>query len=547
MLFRAVLQLTTTAAGLLAGLADAVAVNPLPAPQSIVWGTSGPKQVSGYLVFNATYNQLVDDAWSRAFNSITTLKWVPAAVEAPISTYAPFPTASARLRRSSSELIQVDLSIANEAADLQQGVDESYTLAITQDSQSINITAQTVWGALHAFTTLQQIIISDGNGGLLVEQPVFIQDWPLYPYRGVMIDSGRNFLSLPKIYEQIDGMALSKLNVLHWHLADAQSWPIQMTSYPAMSQDAYSARESYSHNDLSAVLAYARARGVRVIPEIDMPGHAASGWQRVDPSIVTCTDSWWSNDVWPYHTALEPNPGQLDVINPKTYDVVAAVYNELSSIFTDTFFHVGADELQANCFNYSTIIQNWFAANTSRTYDDLAQYWVDTAVPIFQSIPNRKVIMWEDILLSTPHTHTLPQSITLQTWNLGLTNIANLTTQGYDIIVSSSDFLYLDCGFGGWVSNDPRYNIQSDPNNGNGTTSFNYLGAGGSWCAPYKTWQRIYDFDFTYNLTATQKSHILGAEAPLWSEQVDDTVISGKMWPRAAALVRSLTPPLLAP
>lgn len=145
MLFRAVLQLTTTAAGLLAGLADAVAVNPLPAPQSIVWGTSGPKQLSGYLVFNATYNQIVDDAWSRAFNTITTLKWVPVAVEAPISTYAPFPTASARLRRSSSELIQVDLSIANEAADLQQGVDESYTLAITQDSQSINITAQTVW------------------------------------------------------------------------------------------------------------------------------------------------------------------------------------------------------------------------------------------------------------------------------------------------------------------------------------------------------------------------------------------------------------------
>jgi hexosaminidase len=452
--FRMVLRFATTAAWLFAGVGEAVNVNPLPAPRSITWGCSGPKQVAGYLVFNSSpYNQIVSDAWNRAFDTVTTLKWVPAAVEAPISSYAPFPTASAKIRRSSSELIQVDLTIADSTADLQQGVDESYTLVITQYSQSINITAPTIWGALHAFTTLQQLIISDSNGGLLIDQPVSIQDSPLYPYRGIMIDSGRNFLSLPKIYEQINGMALSKLNVLHWHLADAQSWPIQMTSYPAMSQDAYSARESYSHDDLRAVLAYARARGVRVIPEIDMPGHAASGWARADPDIVTCANSWWSNDVWAYHTAVEPNPGQLDVINPKTYEVVSAVYNELSSIFIDSFFHVGADELQTGCFNFSTPIQEWFAANASRTYDDLTQYWVDKAVPIFESVPGRKLIMWEDVLLSTPHASVVPKSITLQTWNLGLTNIQNLTAQGYDIIVSSADFLYLDCGYGGWVGN----------------------------------------------------------------------------------------------
>lgn len=541
MLVRTILRLATTAAWLFVRLGDAVKVNPLPAPRSISWGTSGPKPVAGYLIVNAPLNQIVNDAWNRAFNTATSLKWVPAAVEAPISTYAPFPTASSKRRRATSELIQVDLSITDVAADLQQGVDESYSLEITQESPCINITAQTVWGALHAFTTLQQIIISDGNGGLLIEQPVTIQDSPLYPYRGIMIDSGRNFISLPKIYEQIDGMALSKLKVLHWHLADAQSWPLQMDAYPAMVTDAYSARESYSHCDLRNVIAYARTRGVRVIPEIDMPGHAASGWQQVDPNIVTCTDSWWSNDVWAYHTAVEPNPGQLDVVYNKTYEVVETVYNELSSIFTDNFFHVGADELQVNCFNFSTPIQDWFSANLSRTYNDLAQHWIDTALPIFNQIPSRKLIMWEDILLSTPHATSLPHTITLQTWNLGLTNIHNLTSQGYDIIVSSADFLYLDCGFGGWVSNDPRYDIQSDPNNGNGTASFNYLGVGGSWCAPYKTWQRIYDYDFTLNLTDAQAGHVLGAEAPLWSEQVDDAVISGKMWPRAAALV---SPPL---
>ena len=91
---------------------------------------------------------------------------------------------------------------------------------------------------------------------------------------------------------------------------------------------------------------YARARGVRVIPEIDMPGHSASGWQQIDESIVTCTKSWWSNDDWPHHTAVQPNPGQLDVMNPKTYETMEKVYRELSGRFADDFFHVGGDELQ---------------------------------------------------------------------------------------------------------------------------------------------------------------------------------------------------------
>jgi hexosaminidase len=263
----------------------------------------------------------------------------------------------------------VNVEISCPDAALQHGVDESYTLDITDSSSVISITANTTWGVLHAFTTLQQIIISDGQGGLIIEQPVCIEDSPLYPYRGIMIDTGRNFISLPKIYEQIDGMALSKLNVLHWHLDDSQSWPVQMKSYPVMTNDAFSARETFSQGDLKAVITYAAARGVRVIPEVDMPGHSSSGWKQVDSSIVACADSWWSNDNWPLHTAVEPNPGQLEILNNKTYTVVENVYNELSGIFTDNFFHVGADELQEGCYNFSTLTTEWFAANTSRTYN----------------------------------------------------------------------------------------------------------------------------------------------------------------------------------
>ncbi|KAF8847879.1 putative beta-N-acetylhexosaminidase naga [Acephala macrosclerotiorum] len=530
-------QIVGTIACALVGLGEAVAVNPLPAPASITWGTTGPKSVAGYLVLTGASNTIVVDAWNRAYGTITSLKWVPQATEAPIATYAVFPTAAAKAKRNTSTLLTgVNVKIDDSDADLQHGVDESYTLDITASSPTISITAKTQWGALHAFTTLQQIIISDGQGGLLVEQPVSIKDAPLYPYRGIMIDSGRNFITLPKIYEQIDGMALSKLNVLHWHIDDAQSWPIQMATYPEMTKDAYASYQIYQPGDVQNVLAYAKARGVRVIPEIDMPGHSSSGWKQVDPSIVACADSWWSNDNWPLHTAVEPNPGQLEILNDNTYDVVEKVYNELSDVFTDNFFHVGADELQTGCYNFSTLTTAWFKANASRTYDDLVQYWVDKAVPIFKKPNDRRLIMWEDVYLSTPHAHTVPKDIILQTWNGGLTNIKTLTSAGYDIIVSSSDWFYLDCGFGGWVTNDPRYDVMVNPDAVDGNPNFNWGGGGGSWCAPYKTWQRIYDYDFTTNLTSAEAEHVIGVTAPLWSEQVDDTVISSKMWPRAAAL-----------
>ncbi|KAJ5766260.1 uncharacterized protein N7511_003876 [Penicillium nucicola] len=515
---------------------SAVQVNPLPAPRNITWGSSGPIQVQQLSLRDQHTSPVVVSAWVRAWNSITTLQWVPAAVEAPISNYPAFPTSTpeSKTKRANAGIHYVKVQIKDSKADLQHGVDESYTLEVTKGSSDIKITAQTVWGALHAFTTLQQIIISDGKGGLIIEQPVKIQDAPLYPYRGIMVDTGRNFISVRKIMEQIDGMALSKLNVLHWHLDDAQSWPMQMRSYPEMTKDAYSPREIYTEADMRRVIAYARARGVRVIPEVDMPGHSASGWQQVDPEIVACANSWWSNDVWQYHTAVEPNPGQLDIIYNKTYEVVNNVYHDLSAIFDDNWFHVGADELQPGCYNFSTHVTEWFAEDPSRTYNDLVQYWIDRAVPIFRSVgKHRRMMMWEDIVLSTENAHDVPKDIVMQSWNNGLDNINKLTAAGYDVVVSSSDFLYLDCGHGGFVTNDPRYNENSNPDGG---VNFNYGGSGGSWCAPYKTWQRIYDYDFTSNLTDAQASHVLGAEAPLWSEQVDDINISTEMWPRAAAL-----------
>jgi hexosaminidase len=534
--------LAATATALFAKQAEAVAVNPLPKPANITWGTSGAFSV-GTLSLNAPDHDVLQEGFARATKAFSELNWVPHATEAPVRSFQPFPTptgtASKAKRQSTNAtgtLTSVNVEIANTHATLQHGVDESYTLEIASGSSSIDITAKTVYGALHAFTTLQQIVINGGGKNLIIEAPVSISDAPLYPVRGIMVDSGRNYISKKKMFEQLDGMALSKLNVLHWHMIDAQSWPLEIEAYPQMTEDAYSPNEIYTHTIMKDIIEYAAARGIRILPEIDMPGHASSGWKQIDKSILACIDSWWSNDNWATHTAVEPNPGQLDILNNKTYEVTGKVYKELATLFPDNWFHVGGDELHMNCYNFSSLISTYF--DSGKTMGDLVQHWVDTAVPNFLAQANKTLVMWEDIVISPDARASgdVPKDIVMQSWNNGLENIFNLTRDGYRVIVSSSDFMYLDCGFGGWVGNDPRYNVMVNPNKTDGTPNFNYGGGGGSWCAPYKTWQRIYDFDFTQGLDDAQKALVQGAIAPLWSEQVDDTVISSKMWPRAAAL-----------
>lgn len=538
---RNILAIVATVTTIFSNRVEAVAANPLPKPRNITWGSSGPLTV-GVLQLDAPDHKVLQAAFNRATKAITDLKWIPQATEAPVRSFEPFPTSTAsRWKRQTygdptGTLTTVKVTVSDTHSNLHHGVDESYTLNITLGSSEIRISAQTVYGALHAFTTLQQIVINSGGGKMIVEQPVTIKDGPLFPIRGIMIDSGRNFITVAKIKEQIDGMALSKLNVLHWHIVDAQSWPVEIKTYPEMAEGgAYSENEVYTHASLKVIIDYALERGIRIIPEIDMPGHANMGWREVDRSMLACIDSWWSNDNWAQHTAVEPNPGQLDILSNKTYEVTGKVYKELTSIFPDSFFHIGGDELHINCYNFSSSVRAFFASG--KTMGDLVQTWVDRAIPNFRRYANRTLVMWEDVVISNAAaTGPVPKDIVLQAWNNGLEHISNLTREGYRVIVSSSDFLYLDCGFGGWVGNDPRYNVLTNPDKDTGEFNFNWGGTGGSWCAPYKTWQRIYDYDFTANLTSEQKALVQGAIAPLWSEQVDSVVISDRLWPRAAAL-----------
>lgn len=420
----------------------------------------------------------------------------------------------------------VTVVVGDLKAPLQYGVNEAYKLGI--NDEGIRIDAATTWGVLHAFTTLEQLL----NENKLLSNAIKIVDKPLYPYRGVHIDTARNFYTVESLKRQIDAMSMSKMNVFHWHLTDNQAWPLTVESYPQMTKDAYSENEVYTFDDIKSVVQYAYKRGVRVMPELDMPGHSSAGWQQIDPNLLVCLDVNWEQ------AAVQPTTGHLNILNPKLYDVLGKIYNDTSALFKDNWFHVGFDELNIGCYKKSNSTMDWLKKN-GKNWSDLAQHWVDKTQKIFHNRPNRRLMMWQDSVTSENiPAHSIPKDTVLQTWSGGMESVKNLTSMGYDVVVSTADYLYLDCGFGNWLGNDTQ--VFESKNEETEKCSYNYGAAAGSWCGPYKSWQRIYALDLTHGLTTKESKHVLGASTALWSEQTDSNTVDGMIWPRSAALAELL-------
>jgi hypothetical protein len=157
-------------------------------------------------------------------------------------------------------------------------MDESYALSVDADG-SCRVAAPAVWGAMHALTTLAQACVgTPGATRVLVGTPLRVTDAPRFPYRGLLLDTGRRYLPPATLRRTLDAMAANKLNVLHWHLVDVDSFPLALPGFTALSDAAaWHPRATYSPADISDVVEHARARGIRVIPEIDLPAHGAWG------------------------------------------------------------------------------------------------------------------------------------------------------------------------------------------------------------------------------------------------------------------------------
>lgn len=381
---------------------------------------------------------------------------------------------------------------------------------------------------MRGLETFSQLVYGDPTR---VAAGLFISDAPLFPHRGVVLDTSRNFYAVEDLLRLIKAISMNKMNVFHWHITDSHSFPLVVQSEPELAgRGAYGEEMKYSPEDVGKLVEFGLQHGVRVLPEIDMPGHTGS-WAEAYPDIITCPNMFWLSPGGNTPLAAEPGTGQLNPLNQKTYQVVKNVIRDVTAMFPDTFYHAGADEINANCWNTDPSIQEFVSENG--TLSQLLEIFINSTLPYIVSL-NRTAVYWEDVLLSDDinvTTSSLPkENVVLQTWNNGPNNTRRIVEAGYRAIVSSADFYYLDCGHGSFLGNESRYDLPPGTGQGNG----------GSWCGPFKTWQLIYNYDITYGLSEEEAKLVLGGEVALWSEQADATVLDSRVWPRASAMAESL-------
>jgi hexosaminidase len=223
----------------------------------------------------------------------------------------------------------------DEYSTLQMDVDESYSLTIAEDA-TCEISASTVWGCLHAFETFTQLLSRDVNGPVYTTYgPVTVTDNSRFTHRGVLIDTSRHYIPVDALKSFIDTLPMNKFNVLHWHMVDAQSFPVDTPSAPEIIKGAYSPSHVYSMSDVEMLTQYAADRGVRILPEIDIPGHAAS-WKNGYPEIMAdCFEKYYYNI----------NNFALDPTKDESYNVVEKVLSDIIAAVTDKHVHLGGDEV----------------------------------------------------------------------------------------------------------------------------------------------------------------------------------------------------------
>ncbi|KAH8553304.1 glycoside hydrolase superfamily [Umbelopsis sp. PMI_123] len=519
-----------------------------PIPQSLSWG-DGKLNIDNSFKFDAPNVPELQAAVARYKKLIWKERWT--------SVQLPYGNATTSSPVSHGKLKSITISVKDKKADLTPDVDESYTISIPENASTGTITAQTIWGAMHALETFSQLVkaTSDSHDASLyvAKTPIKIKDAPVFPYRGVMLDTARNYYTVDDILRTIDGMSYNKMNVFHWHITDSQSFPLLLESVPELGEKgAYTLHGKllgYTKKDVKRIIKYARERGVRIVPELDMPAHTAA-WKGVE-GITTCTEQFYldpTND-WANRYASEPTAGQLNPINPKTYEIVSKVIDEVTSWFDDEYYHGGGDEPVNRCWEDNKSVSDYMAKHNV-TGNDLLQTFLTKELAIIKK--NKKTaILWEDA--ATQLHLNIPKDTILQVWT---GTIKDAVTSGYKVIASSYNFFYLDCRSGNWNGNDTTVDEQVPPtipqtlldyiNNNypawasNLIPSPNYGGAAGDWCAPFKSWQRVYSYDVTYQLTKEEAKSVLGGEVALWSEQSDPMTVDMKIWPRAAAAAEML-------
>src|SRR4051794_22257250 len=367
------------------------------------------------------------------------------------------------------------------------GEDESYTLEISPSGAKIN--APTTLGAMHGLQTFLQLVENTPAGFSV--PAISIQDTPRFPWRGLMIDVGRHFMPLDVIKRNLDGMAAVKLNVFHWHLSENQGFRIESKKFPKL-HELGSDGLYYTQEEVRDLIAYARDRGIRVVPEFDMPGHTTA-WFVGYPELASGPGPYEIERRWGiFDPAMDPT-------NEKTYKFIDVLVEEMAKLFPEHYFHIGGDEVNGKEWDANPKIQEYMKSHGLKDNAALQTYFT-TRVQKIVSKHDKMMVGWDEILAPG-----MPKDIVIHSWR-GPESLAAAAKQGYRGILSNGYYIDLMWSAARHYAVDP---ISGD----------------------------------AAKLSPEEKQRILGGEAAMWSEHVGPETIDSRIWPRTAAVAERLWSP----
>lgn len=385
--------------------------------------------------------------------------------------------------------------------------DESYHLDIKQNQITINATNDL--GVLHGLETLLQMLQNNNNSFYFPSSK--ISDFPRFTWRGLMIDVSRHFQPVDVIKRNIDALAAMKMNVFHWHLVDDQGWRIEMKKHRKLI-DVASDGMYYTQEEIKNIVKYADERGILVVPEIDVPGHGSAiltAYPEIGSKVITLTGGTSEKNIQGTAIAtygIERNAGifspTLDPSNPKTYQLLSEIFDEVCPLFPGAYFHIGGDENEGKDWDANPKIQEFMKKNKLANNHELQTYFTMQLVPMLKK-HGKQLMGWEEIL-----TKNMSKDAIIHSWrgpNEGVIagqSLVDAVKKGYKTVLSNGYYIDLMYPIASHYLNDPMPK-----------------GA---------------------NLTAEEKARILGGEATMWTELVTPTTIDSRLWPRTAAIAERL-------
>lgn len=364
--------------------------------------------------------------------------------------------------------------------------DESYSLSVSKNQ--ITITSITDIGVIYALETLLQLVSNDENSYFIPE--VEIKDKPRFTWRGLMIDVARHFQPIAVLKRNLDAMAAVKMNVFHWHLTDDQGFRVESKTHPKL-HELGSDGQYYTQEQIKDIVTYASNKGIRIVPEFDVPGHATA--------ILTAYPEIGSKAM-PY--SIERFAGifhpTLDPTNERTYKILDDLFGEMSKLFPGKYFHIGGDENEGKHWDENEKIQEFKKEQNLITNHDLQTFFNIRLEKILAKY-NKSLMGWEEIM--TPKMST---SALIHSWrgiNEGVPpgqSLVNAAKKGHYTVLSNGYYIDL------LQPVSEHYKVDPMPKN--------------------------------YKLTPEEKARILGGEATMWSELVTPLTIDSRLWPRTAAI-----------